>query len=213
MPQPFLIMGATSGIGKCSVDEALLRNLPVRAFARSADKLSPKANLEVAAGDALNPDDVATALQGVRAVIFALGIKERLSMLWQEETLFSETTRILLDQMEIAGVSRLIVVTGFGAGRSRAAMSTPERIGHKAIFGKPYADKSRQEALILDSRTDWTIVRPTILTNSKKTGQYRVLRDPSEWRMGMISRSDVATYLIDAATDDIDVKIDVVLTR
>ncbi|MGB5864878.1 MAG: NAD(P)-binding oxidoreductase [Sulfitobacter sp.] len=213
MTQPILIMGATSGIGKCAVEEALSRDLPVRAFARSADTLSAAPNLEIASGDARNASDVAAALQGVRAVIYALGIKERLSMLWQEETLFSETTRILLDQMGKADVSRLIAVTGFGAGRSRDAMSTLERIGHTAILGRPYADKSRQETLIMQSEADWTIVRPTILTNNKKTGQYRVLRSKSEWRMGMISRCDVAAYLIDAATDDIDVKTDVVLTR
>lgn len=206
-------MGATSGIGKCAVDEALSRNLQVRAFARSADTLAPKPNLEIAAGDALEAGDVASALTGVRAVIYTLGIKERLSMLWQEETLFSESTRILLDQMDIAGVSRLIAVTGFGAGRSSDAMSTLERIGHKAIFGKPYADKGRQEAMIMDSNTDWTIVRPTILTSNKRTGQFRVLRAPSEWRMGMISRRDVAAYLIDAVVENVDVKTDVVLTR
>ncbi|WP_187429683.1 hypothetical protein ROLI_029590 [Roseobacter fucihabitans] len=213
MTQPILIMGATSGIGKCAVEDALSRNLPVRAFARSADTLSAEPNLEIAAGDARDPHEVAAALKDVRAIIYALGIKERLSMLWQEETLFSHSTRILLDQMDNVGVSRLIAVTGFGAGRSRDAMSTLERIGHKAIFGKPYADKSRQETMIMQSETDWTIVRPTILTNSKKTCQYRVLRSPSEWRMGMISRRDVAAYLIDAATRDIDVKTDVVLTR
>lgn len=213
MTQPILIMGATSGIGKCAVKEALARNLSVRAFARSADTLTAADHLEIAPGDALEPDDVGAALQGVSAVIYALGIKERLAMLWQEETLFSQTTRVLLDQMKIAGVSRLIAVTGFGAGRSKNAMSTLERFGHKAIFGKPYADKTRQEDLIMDSKTDWTIVRPTILTNNARTGQYRVLRTPDEWRMGMISRQDVAAYLIDAVAENLDVKTDVVLVR
>jgi uncharacterized protein YbjT (DUF2867 family) len=67
--------------------------------------------------------------------------------------------------------------------------------------------------MIMNSETDWTIVRPTILTNNKKTDQFHVLRTPSEWRMGMISRQDVASYLIDAVTDDLDLKMDVVLAR
>lgn len=127
MAQSILIMGAISGIGKCAVDEALSRDLAVRAFARTAEKLPSATNLEIASGDAIEPSDVAAALTGVRAVINALGIKERLSMLWEEETLFSQSTRILLDQMDIAGVSRLVAVTGFGAGRSKDAMSTLER--------------------------------------------------------------------------------------
>ena len=213
MDTPILIMGATSGIGRSALDEALSRDLPVRAFARSAGGLAPAPGLELCPGDALDHNDVARALTGVRAVVYALGIRERLAMLWEEETLFSRSTSVLLEEMRNTGVSRLLAVTGFGAGRSKSAMSFIERAGHKAIFGKPYADKDRQEAMILQSDTDWTIVRPVILTNGAKTGNYRVLRKPEDWRMGLISRKDVASYLIDAIEADIDVKTDVVLAR
>ena len=67
--------------------------------------------------------------------------------------------------------------------------------------------------MILKSETDWIIVRPTILTNNKKTGQYQVLRSPLEPRMGMVSHRDVTAWLIDATPQDIDVITDVVLTR
>ena len=206
-------MGATSGIGACAVDEAASRGLAVRAFARSADTLPARDLVEPFAGDARSAEDVMAALSGVRAVIYALGIKERLSMLWEEETLFSESTRILLDAMHTAGVTRLVAVTGFGAGRSRSAMSTLERLGHKAVLGRPYADKDRQEALITESDLDWTIARPVILTNRPKSGSLKVLRDPSTWRNGLVSRADVASYLVDAVEDGLDIRADVVLTR
>ena len=139
MTAPVLVMGATSGIGALAVDEAISRGIPVRAFARSADKLPPRDLLEPVAGDARSEADVTAAVQGVRAVIYALGIKERLAMLWEEETLFSDSTRVLIDAMKAAGVRRLVAVTGFGAGRSRTAMSKLESLGHKAVLGKPYA--------------------------------------------------------------------------
>jgi putative NADH-flavin reductase len=211
--QPILIMGATSGIGASSVREALSRGLAVRAFARGAASLAQQANLEAFAGDARDPGDVACALQGVCAVIYALGIRERLSMLWEKETLFSETTRVLLDAMSTAHAPRLVAVTGFGAGRSKAAMSAIERAGHRAILGRPYADKDRQETMIIASALDWTIVRPVILTNSRASGRVRVLREPGEWRNGLISRADVAAYLIDAVEQALDVRRDVVLAR
>ena len=204
-------MGATSGIGALAVDEAVSRGLPVRAFARGADSLGTSDLVTPVAGDARSPEDVSAALTGVRAVIYALGIKERLAMLWQEETLFSETTRVLLDAMKAGDAKRLVAVTGFGAGRSRSAMSSIERLGHRAILGKPYADKDRQEALIANSDLDWTIVRPVILTRRPKTGRVRVLRDPSTWRNGLVSRADVASYLIDAVENDLDMRADVVL--
>ncbi|MEO0999073.1 MAG: NAD(P)-binding oxidoreductase [Pseudomonadota bacterium] len=213
MTAPILIMGATSGIGACTVEEALSRGLPVRAFARSADTLAPRDLLEPMVGDARSADSVAAALEGVRAVIYTLGIRERLAMLWEEETLFSDTTRILIEAMGAAGLRRLVAVTGFGAGRSRVAMSTLERIGHKAVLGKPYADKDRQEALIMASDLDWTIARPVILTNGAKSGRVRVLREPASWRNGLVSRTDVAVYLVDAIEQELDLCADVVLAR
>ena len=120
-------------------------------------------------------------------------------MLWREVTLFSEATRLLIPAMEAADVRRLIVVTGFGAGDSRQAMSWAERTGHGLVLGKPYADKDRQEELVRDSGLDWTIARPVILTNGRYTGHIGVHADPAKWRNGLISRADVAGYLIDAA--------------
>ena len=208
-----LIMGATSGIGARAVDEALGRGLAVRGFARSAGDMAPVAGLEPVVGDARAPADVARALRGAGAVVFALGVRERLSMLWQEETLFSDTTAVLIDAMARAGVRRLIAVTGFGAGRSRTAMSAVERLGHGAVLGKVYADKSRQEALIMASDLDWTIARPVILTNGPVSARLRVLRQPEDWRNGLVSRADVAQYLIDAAVQGLDIRQDVVLSR
>lgn len=206
-------MGATSGIGRCALDEAVRRGLSVRAFARGADSLGATDLVEPFTGDAKKAEDIAEALKGVQAVVYALGITERLAMLWEEETLFSETTAVLLDEMAKAEVSRLVVVTGFGAGRSKSAMSWFEKTGHRAILGKPYADKDRQEALIVESPLDWTIVRPVILTKGPRTEDYRVLREPSTWRNGLIARASVAHYLIDAVEQDLDVRTDVVWAR
>jgi len=211
--RPILILGATSGIGAMTLDAALNRELPVRGFARSADKLEPRAGLETCAGDARNPEDLARALKGTRAVIYALGIKERPAMLWEHETLFSETTAALLTAMERAEVKRLVVVTGFGAGRSRSAMSSLEKLGHNAILGRVYADKTRQEDLVMTSALDWTIVRPVILTNGARTGKPRVLTTPDTWRNGLISRRDVADYLVRAVIDGLNIREDVVLAR
>jgi putative NADH-flavin reductase len=213
MTKPILIMGATSGIGELAVREALRRNRPVRAFARSADEMEDRPNLTRVAGDALDRDDVDRGLEGAGAVIYALGINERISMLWEEETLFSNSTRILLERMKENGVNRLVAITGFGAGRSAEAMSLIERTGHRAILGKPYADKDRQEAMILQSDLDWTIARPVILTKGGKSGKLKVLTEPAQWRNGLVSRVDVASYLVDAVEKDLNIRQDVVLAR
>lgn len=88
MSQHITIFGATSGIGQCAVEEALRRDHTVRAFARSAGDMTARPGLEPFPGDALDPGNVAEALRGTDAVIYALGIKESVSMLWKEVTLF-----------------------------------------------------------------------------------------------------------------------------
>lgn len=54
----------------------------------------------------------------------------------------------------------------------------------------------RQEQLIKESAFDWTIARPRVLTGVARTGRYHVLREPSEWWNGIISRADVAEFLM-----------------
>ena len=134
-------------------------------------------------------------------------------MLWEEETLFSDSTLVLIEAMKDSDTKRLVAITGFGAGRSRSAMSSIERLGHRAILGRPYADKDRQEAMIMESEIDWTIVRPVILSNSTIYFVLKVLRDPSSWRNGLVSRRCVACYLVDAVEDGLDIRADVILTR
>ena len=196
-----LIIGATGGIGRCAVDIALARGCTVRALARGAATLGGGHHaLEPVAADATDPAAVRAALDGVDAVIHAIGVAPSLSRMLKPISLFSESTRVLIAAMREAGVARLVAVTGFGAGDSRRAMSRIERTGHRMVLGTAYADKDRQEALIRDSGLDWLIVRPVILTNGRAKGHYRVLLDPADWRNGLIARADVAAFLVDQAT-------------
>lgn len=132
-------------------------------------------------------------------------------MLWEKETLFSETTRVPLNAIAAQNVLRLIAVAGCGAGRSREAMSVLERAAHRAVLGGPYRDKDQQEALMMASAANWTIVRPVILTDGPKTGRAKALTDPSRWHNGIVSRRDVAQYLIRALDDERYYRKDVVL--
>lgn len=195
-----LIIGASGGIGLATVEAALKAGHAVRAFARGADGIALRHEaLERFPGDALNPDDMAAALKDVDAVILALGVPNR--ALGRRVTLFSRATQVLLPAMEGAGARRLIAVTGFGAGDSRSSLSCLERAPFRLALGRAYDDKDRQEALIRESDLDWTLVRPTILTNGPKRKGYRVMLAPESWRNGVISRASVADFLVRAVDD------------
>lgn len=208
-----LVIGASRGIGRACVQAALAAGHEVRAFARSAGEMTPLPKLEPWPGDATKAADLAPALAGMDAVVQVLGIKPSLSMTWRDITLFSDSTAALVPLMEAHGPDRLVCVTGIGSGDSFRALSTVEKIGHSVVFSKVYADKTRQEEIVRRSDLRWTLVRPTILTSNARSGRYKVLVEPESWRMGMISRADVADYVIRALDDETAVHTAPVLAR
>lgn len=197
MSADVLVIGASSGIGSLVVRQALAAGYRVRGMARSGSKRRVRNDrYEYVRGDARNDSDLARALEDVTVVVQTLGVPSSIKMLTEPVTLFSQSTRALLRQMKRAEVPRLISVTGFGAGTSRANISCWQRIPFEIVLGNAYADKSVQERLIQDSGLDWLIVRPGILTWGERTGRYRVLIEPQKWRNGVISRADVADFIV-----------------
>jgi putative NADH-flavin reductase len=190
-----LIIGASKGIGLETTRQAVEAGHRVRAMARSATKMAlSNPNLEKVRGDALKLQDVESALVGVDVVFQSLGVGFK--DLFEPVRLFSDATRVLISAMKAQGVKRLVCVTGFGAGDSRASISRLQRIPFEIVFGRAYKDKSLQERLIKESGLDWTIARPGVLTGGPRTGRYKIITEASHWRNGIISRSDVAEFLV-----------------
>ena len=123
-------------------------------------------------------------------------------MVTSQTRLFSDATRILIDTMQSTGVKRLICVTGFGAGDSREHMSLLQRLPFELLLGRVYEDKAVQEMMIRSSALSWVIARPGILTSGPRTGRYKILDKPADWRNGTISRADVADFLVKQVEDD-----------
>lgn len=198
-----LIIGASRGIGLEAVKQALEAGHEVRALARSAGKITIEhPGLSKIEADATDQQALTDALQGVGVAIQTLGVKAGPSMMVQPVDLFSEATRALLPAMQEAGVKRLIAVTGFGAGDSRGRGGLLHKIGFNLFLRRAYEDKDVQEELIRGSELDWTIVRPVILYDGARTGNYHVLTDPRSWRLGFIARANVADFLIRQIDDD-----------
>jgi putative NADH-flavin reductase len=199
-----LIIGASRGIGLETVKAALRDGHRVRALARSAASIPiENAELEKLSGNALDNDTVKSALEGVDVVIQTLGVDISLrAVIEPTTTLFSRSTRILVDAMKAAGVNRLVAVTGLGAGDSRGHGGLLyDGLVFPLLLKRVYDDKDVQEWIIRSSELEWTIVRPGLLTNSPASGRYRVLTKPQEWRVGLISRADVADFLVRQVDD------------
>lgn len=191
-----LVIGGSRGIGEAVCRAAIARGHNVRAMSRSGQLREGLAGqCEAFAGDALDPDTVQVALDGVDVVVQALGVPLSLDLLTKPVTLFSEATRVLLPTMTAAGVGKLVCVTGFGAGDSRQSINVLQRLPFDVVLKRAYDDKTIQEDLIEASDLDWLIVRPGVLTSGPASSKYRVLTKPHEWHNGIVARADVADFI------------------
>jgi putative NADH-flavin reductase len=189
-----LIVGATRGIGRQLLEQALTAGHAVAALVRNPQTLATQHDqLRILKGDILDSNSVELAMAGQEAVCCTIGVK----VPWIQVTVFSEGTKNLLQAMKKTGVKRLVCVTGIGAGDSK---------GHGGFFYDSiflptllrtiYADKDRQESLIKASNVDWTIVRPGFLTNGPLTEKYRALTNLTGVTADKISRADVAHFML-----------------
>jgi putative NADH-flavin reductase len=198
-----LIVGASHGIGLETVKTGLAAGYTVRALARSATSIPiQNPSLEKVSGNALDSSTIRSALEGVDVVVQTLGVDIAPRSIFERTTLFSQSTRILVDAMKAAGVKRLIAVTGLGAGDSRGHGGLLyDGVVFPLFLKRVYDDKDVQEWIIRSSGLDWTIVRPGLLTNRPATGRYRILTAAHDWRFGLISRADVADFIVRQVDD------------
>jgi putative NADH-flavin reductase len=135
------------------VKAALRGGHRVRALARSAAGMPiENADLEKLPGNALDSDTIKDALAGVDVVVQTLGVDISLRAIVEPTTLFSRSTRILVDAMKAAGVKPLIAVTGLGAGDSRGhCVILYDAVVFPLLLKRVYDDKDVQEWIIRSS--------------------------------------------------------------
>lgn len=195
-----LIVGASGGTGRALVEQALEQGHTVRAFVRNPKKIKiTHARLAVVQGNVLDYESVERAVEGVDAVLSALGHKRWLI----RTTILSVATRNLITAMEKHGVKRIICETSLGVGDSRGRLGL-----FYTLFVIPFIvyfyfkDKEQQERVLRDSPLEWTIVRPGQLTNGRKRGNYRHGKSVGSYMFTVrISRADVADFMLKQLSD------------
>jgi putative NADH-flavin reductase len=194
-----LVLGATGGTGRLLVEQAVARGWEVTALVRSPEKGASLSGARLLIGDALDGAALHRALAGQDAVISALGTPASPHKL---VTLLSSATQELVEAMKEENVSRLVAITGIGAGDSRGHGGFLfDKLIFPLILRNVYADKDRQEAILRESGLDWTIVRPSVLNDKPARGAPRALEDLSNFHGGTIARADVARFVLDQLTD------------
>lgn len=194
MSMRLAVIGASRGIGLQLTTQALAGGHSVSGLARNPERCGLEdSRLELIAGDIRNEAVLARVCSGCDAVCVCISVAPGRAPV----DTFSAGAGALLPVLERDGPSRLLVVTGIGAGESRGHGGWfYDRILQPLLLGQMYADKDREEALVRRSELDWLLVRPGRLTNGPCRGRYRVTNSVHGLRGGSISRADVAHYML-----------------
>ncbi len=189
-----LIIGASRGIGKALMEEALKDGHKVRVLARHPNRLeSTDSRLDLVQGDVRDLQSVKEAAQDMEIVCSCIGVP----ITFKAVDLFSVAAANLVKVVGQQPTLKLIAVTGIGAGDSKGHGGfLYDRIFKPLFLKSIYEDKDREEEIIATGDIDWLIVRPAGLTNGPRTGNYRIINDLEGTTAKRISRRDVADFIL-----------------
>ena len=199
--QRILVVGATGGTGRATIEELVSQGHHVTAFSRNADALAETSERVTAFnGDATNPEDVDRAVRGHDAVIVTLGIAEnpfRVRFLGTARTpidVRSAGTRNVIAAMQKHGVRRLVVQSSYGVGESRDKLRFVDSLFFGLLLKPQIADTEVQELEVRESGVDWILAQPVHLTDDE-TNEMPFASADGEVREWKISRQSVARFL------------------
>jgi putative NADH-flavin reductase len=196
------VFGATGGVGRHVVAQALDRGDHVTAYVRNPAKLDlSHPNLTVTTGELTDRDAVRRAVSGADAVISALG-----PSLDHKATAMPlvEGTRTIVEAMQAEGVERYI---GMATPSLRDPRDTRSLLGVVVPFmGRTFLKRAYRELLgmsqlITGSSLNWTIARFTQPKDGERTGNVRAGYLGQDKIGAGITRADIAGFLLDQTSD------------
>lgn len=135
-------------------------------------------------------DDVAEAVQGAGAVVFAAGAGAG-SGPERKRTMDLGGALRLIEAAEAGGIRRYLMVSSMGAD------SPPPKGGD--VFGEYLRAKAEADRALFGSDLDYTVVRPGMLTDEPPTGRVTI---GSSVGRAEVSRADVAAVLAASLSAD-----------
>jgi len=179
-----LVTGATGYVGGRLLDALLERPGEIRCFARRPEAIAPRPGLEVVAGDALDPEAVQRALEGVDVAYYLI---HSMGSAGGFEQLDRHAAATFAAAAQKSGVRRIVYLGGLGDG--------PELSSHLA---------SRQEAgrLLASTGVETIEFRASIVIGSGSLS-FELVRSLTERLPVMITPRWVETRAQPIAIEDL----------
>lgn len=182
------VFGASGKTGRHVVNQGLARGHEVVAFVRGVSRFDASHELlEVAEGDARDPDAVVAALRGSDAAVSVISLARP-----EDEPQHSEATGVIVEVAKAEGTRRIVVTA------NNHAFHDDDVPPELAAFAREHR---RNRDALRASGLDWTIVASPTLGDEPGTGSYSAAVDE---RAGgkRTAREDLATAALDALGHD-----------
>jgi len=169
------------------VGALLARGHTVRAAVRRRPEPALPAQIEIRIADARNKSEIGAAIRGFDAVVNVIG-----GGTLRRNEVASSTSAVAVPAAQDAGVKRYIAMS---AGMVALDWPLFKYVLRPLIFRHILDEHRRVEEIVRASALDWTIVRPSALTNQPAKGYEASLELLP--RAFMTTRADVAEFIGD----------------
>ncbi len=188
------LFGATGKTGIEILTKLLEEKHQVVALARNPDAISVSdSNLKILKGNIYNPETYQDELANCDIVISALGTGTSR----KPTEIYSKGGQKIISAMQKASKKRLITLTaGAFDPTDPATQSVIIKYIVQPLFKNIYADMQQWETILENTNDiDWTIIRPSRLTNGQEKSNYRIQQNHCPKGGGKISRKDLAGFI------------------
>jgi putative NADH-flavin reductase len=193
------LFGATGRTGRQFLEQADAAGHEITAVVRDPGSLTDRPRLSVVVANVMDPDAVGPHVAGQEAVVTTIGPRQARN----PTSVQTESTASIVSAMRHNGVRRLVVVSNSGMVTTGDGPVT--RMAAKPILRRllrhTWDDMRRMEDLVRASELDWTIVRPPMLTDGRRTGTYRFALDRNVRGGFRVSRADLADGILRCLAD------------
>ena len=199
-----LILGATGRTGKLILEEALNQGYKVRCLVREPKKINLNHNaLEVYKGSPEQISDLDNAIKDCARIISVLNISRKSDFPWARlrtpPTFLSDVMKNIISLIKKNELERLIVCSAWGVAETEKEIPAWFRwLIKNSNIGIAYKDHERQENELKKSKLNWTIVRPTGLTNFKMEKKIIESYNNEPKPRLTISRKNLAKFMVNA---------------